>query len=218
MRLLASGGLYLCAVLASTAVALANCDPTSDPDKSDIANARAAIAANCDCEGVGSRGAYVRCAVQQANTILVNKSCAGVVKKCASKSTCRRPGFVTCCRTDTRGEIRCATKSSAARCMASRRGGGCVDTFASCCDACTATSRCAPTTTATTTTLPQCGSFPACSGPCPTDSVCLTNNSRCECFPRARPCFAGPYPTCGGLCPPPAVGCFPTNQGICRCA
>jgi hypothetical protein len=43
----------------------AACDPTTDPDKTDIANARAAVAANCSCAGATSHGAYVSCAAQQ---------------------------------------------------------------------------------------------------------------------------------------------------------
>ena len=39
--------------------------PTVEPDRSDVANARAAVAANCDCAGAASRGDYVRCAAQQ---------------------------------------------------------------------------------------------------------------------------------------------------------
>src|SRR5205809_956380 len=81
----------------------ATCDPSTDPDRSDIVNARAAVAANCDCAGALSHGAYVSCAAQQANTILSNKSCAGAVRKCASHSTCgRHLGAVTCCLTTTK--------------------------------------------------------------------------------------------------------------------
>src|SRR5512147_2349233 len=36
--------------------AQATCDPSTDPDRTDIANARAAIAANCDCAGAPSHG------------------------------------------------------------------------------------------------------------------------------------------------------------------
>ncbi len=37
----------LLALLVSTVLGHAACDPSTDPDKSDIANARAAVAANC---------------------------------------------------------------------------------------------------------------------------------------------------------------------------
>ena len=126
-------GVFL-AVLVCPVPGYATCDPTADPDKSDIANARAAVAANCDCAGATSHGAYVSCAAQQANTVLVNKSCAGSVKKCASHSTCGKPGTVTCCLTTTKG-TKCKVKKDAAHCTAKQ---GTVGTCASCCDACPA--------------------------------------------------------------------------------
>jgi hypothetical protein len=42
--------LVLALLVAMASPGLAKCDPASDPDKSDIANARAAVAANCDCD------------------------------------------------------------------------------------------------------------------------------------------------------------------------
>src|SRR5216683_1916996 len=66
-------------LLAIARVGVATCDPSTDPDKSDIANARSAVAANCDCAGALTHGAYVSCAVQQANLVLVNPSCKGAV-------------------------------------------------------------------------------------------------------------------------------------------
>src|SRR5438132_1394943 len=89
--------LALLALLMSAGPSYAKCDPTTDPDKSDIANARAAVAANCDCVGATTHGDYVSCAVQQANLVLVNPSCKGAVKKCAAHSACGKPTAVTCC-------------------------------------------------------------------------------------------------------------------------
>jgi hypothetical protein len=86
-------GSVLCAALLVPFVvtsAAAQCDPTTDPDRTDIANARAAVEANCACATAPRHGAYVRCAVQQANAVLANKSCAAAVKKCAGRSTCGR--------------------------------------------------------------------------------------------------------------------------------
>src|SRR2546428_13989477 len=106
--------------------------PTTGPDKRDIADARGAVAAKCDCAGGTSHGAYVSCAVQQANTVLVNKSCARAVKKCAAHSTCgRHPGAVTCCLTTTAG-TKCKIKRDAAHCAAKQ---GTVGGCPSCCDA-----------------------------------------------------------------------------------
>src|SRR5262249_43272081 len=119
-------------VLVSSVPGHAACDPSTDPDKTDIANVRAAVAAHCDCSAL-SHGAYVSCAAQQANTVLVNKSCAGFVKKCAAHSVCGRPaGAVTCCLTSTKGTT-CRVKPDAAHCTVKQ---GTVGTCASCCDAC----------------------------------------------------------------------------------
>jgi hypothetical protein len=113
---------------------IAACDPPSEPDRSDIANARAAVAANCDCAGATRHGEYVRCAVQQIDAVLVNRSCRGRAKACAAKSACGRPGFVTCCRTRN-DRTKCQTARSAAACEAK---GGTASTCSSCCDACPA--------------------------------------------------------------------------------
>src|SRR5690348_9803371 len=91
-------------VVVGAALGRAACDPTTDPDKTDIANARSAVAANCDCATATSHGAYVSCAAQQASLTLVNKNCAGTVRRCAAHSTCGKPaGAVTCCVTKTNG-------------------------------------------------------------------------------------------------------------------
>src|SRR5262249_16976108 len=130
------------AALALSLVALtgqrvdAKCDPTG-ADAADVAAARAAVAANCDCAGAANHGTFVSCAADQAGKTLANNSCKGVVVKCAARSTCGKPGFVTCCRTKASGVTKCSTKSSADRCKPQKGGTSCVGTFASCCDACT---------------------------------------------------------------------------------
>ena len=145
-------------VLVNPAPGRAACDPTTDPDKADIANARAAVAAKCDCAAATSHGAYVSCAAQQADTVLVNKSCAGFVKRCAAHSVCgKRAGAVTCCLTSTNGPT-CKVKLDAAHCTAKQ---GTVGSCTSCCDACPTPGNgpsCPPTTTTTTIViiLPPC--------------------------------------------------------------
>ena len=114
------------ALMTSARVGLAKCDPSVEPDRADIATARAAVAAACDCAGVATHGAYVRCAVDEANAALVNKGCAGAVKRCASRSTCGKPGFVACCRTRKTGTTSCSLKRSADRCVAPTGGSACV--------------------------------------------------------------------------------------------
>ena len=113
----------------------AKCDPSDDA--ADIALAQAA-AATCVCATFDNHGQYVSCvahAVKEAP--LANRSCGAAVKKCAARSTCGKPGFVTCCRTAATGKTKCSTKSSAERCTPPKGGSACVSTFASCCDACT---------------------------------------------------------------------------------
>ena len=183
----------LLAALTATSAA-ANCDPTAEPDKTDIANARAAVEAHCACATATSHGAYVSCAAQQANAVLVNKSCASAVKKCAGKSTCGRPGTVTCCRTTGRGRTSCSLKRSASRCAAPHGGQACVGSFASCCDACNVTGCVATTTTSTSTTSTSTTTTTL--GPiCGDDQI---NQSSEECDGTARgDCVVAPELACG---------------------
>ena len=71
-------------VLVTAAPGRASCDPTTDPDKTDIANAREAVAMNCACTVGTGHGAYVKCAVTQVDATLQNPSCRGLVKRCAA--------------------------------------------------------------------------------------------------------------------------------------
>jgi hypothetical protein len=124
------------ALLLGSSASHAKCDPTTEPDKTDIANARDAVALNCDCAGAVNHGQFVKCAGVQADATLVNKSCKGQVKRCAAKSTCGKPGFVTCCKRNAKGKVTCAPKPDASKCKAPNNGEACASTVASCCDAC----------------------------------------------------------------------------------
>jgi hypothetical protein len=101
---------------ASSAVAITRCD-REDPDGSARAAARASAEATCAASDLGcdagTHGTYVRCIGQAAKDLAdaggLPQSCKGAVKKCASKSTCGKPGAVTCCITSSKG-----TKCSAA--------------------------------------------------------------------------------------------------------
>lgn len=141
MKAMRGNGVGLVAALALSLLAFtpqrgeAKCDPAG-ADAADVAAARAAVAANCDCAGAANHGAFVSCAAEQAKG-LANKSCRGAVVSCAAKSTCGKPGFVTCCRTKASGVTKCSTKSKADRCKPPKGGSACVGTLASCCDACT---------------------------------------------------------------------------------
>jgi hypothetical protein len=127
-------------LLAATAQrSAAKCDVTG-ADAGIVAAARLAVETNCPCDSFSNHGQYVKCAADQAKTALqdTNPSCKGAVVKCAAKSTCGKPGFVTCCRTSAKGVTKCSTKSGADKCKAPKGGSACVGIFASCCDACTA--------------------------------------------------------------------------------
>src|SRR5690606_30718250 len=122
-------------VLGSSVAAWGACDPDG-ADAADIAAARAAIEAACDCEGAPNHGAYVRCARNAARAALSNKRCLGRVVQCASRSTCGRPGAVACCRTNAKGRTRASIKRNASLCRAPRNGSACVSSATSLCDAC----------------------------------------------------------------------------------
>lgn len=115
-------------------------------DTAAVAAARASAEAACAAQGKGcanapNHGVYVSCIAQQINQDpSLPTSCRGAVKKCAAKSTCGKPGFVTCCRTKTRSDgtpvTKCTIKSDASHCVAPKNGTACPGTTSSCCDAC----------------------------------------------------------------------------------
>ena len=200
------------AILTTVQRGWAGCDPSADPDRSEVANARAAVAAACDCNG--DRRTYLRCASQTAEATLVNESCTRVVRRCASHSICGRPGSVTCCRTSQSGRVSCSVKRDATRCRPPAGGSACVGAAASCCDAC-GSGTCTPTTTTSTTATtststsstqppPACGPTGpgSCGGACfdPSDSCELdTQTGACVCVP--GPCHPfGGIGSCRGTC------------------
>src|SRR5262249_31646793 len=126
-----------------------------------------------------------------------NPSCRGAVERCAAKSTCGKPGFVTCCRTSALGKTRCSVKKDAAHCTASH---GTVGTCTSCCDACSAPSgpscpRCGPSVGLTCGGT--CGSGQVCSFSWTDGCVCVSGTVACS--PSTQVCTAGACPT-GQVC------------------
>lgn len=99
------------------------------------------------CSNAKNHGQYVKCVAAQAKQAVtagtLPKECKGAVVKCAARSTCGKPGFVTCCVTKA-GTTKCGIKSSATACKAPKGGTACVGSHASCCDACTATGCASP--------------------------------------------------------------------------
>lgn len=134
---LACAGLTLGIGMLARAEARCGDDPG---DAAAVAAARAEVDATCDCAGSETHGAYVGCAAGVANARaeanLLPRNCKGRVKRCAARSTCGKPGFVTCCRTNARGKTRCSTKASTTMCVAPPGGSACVGSATSCCDAC----------------------------------------------------------------------------------
>ncbi len=114
-------------------------------DSAAVAATRAAADQACTSKGMGcstakSHGEYVSCVAHQAKAAVkagtLPKQCKGTVVKCAAKSTCGKPGFVTCCRTTKQGNPACAITPRAARCTAPKHGAACVGSVPSCCDVC----------------------------------------------------------------------------------
>jgi len=146
MRALLSGLLAIAALCANPGLAFGGCGDNPG-DAEAVAAARDQVATDCDCAGAVSHGAYVSCAAGVANARakadpqLLPTYCKGAVKRCAARSTCGKPGFVTCCRTSSAGTTKCSTKRDSAHCIAPAGGDACTGdpAFSSCCDACTGT-------------------------------------------------------------------------------
>ena len=183
-------------------------------DAQAIADARAQVGMDCDCAGAASHGSYVRCARGVATVRitqgLLPRACKGVVARCAARSTCGKPGFVTCCRTKANGQTKCAVKRNGASCLPPGGGTACVGNFSSCCDACDAggcvglpTTTSTSSTTSTTSGTPCGDAFPTCDGACPPGEYCWAQefpNFGCQCVPvGSTPCIGSNQ--CGGTCP-----------------
>lgn len=119
---------------------------------------QAAIAAKCSCPDAGNHGQYVSCVARVvrdlSNEGAIPVNCRGKVTRCAAKSTCGKPGFVTCriptdacdlatltcvenpsltCATGLDCGSKCKVRSSEESCLAR---GGTVSTETSCCASC----------------------------------------------------------------------------------
>ena len=131
------------------------CGKQSD-DADQVAAVRAEASEQCDCEGASRHDKYMQCVEKVAKAAAkdgsLREECKGNVMRCASMSTCGRPGFVTCCRTDEHGHTMCQIKHGEQDCKAPHGGSACVGSQSSCCDACAANGSCVPGETTTTTT------------------------------------------------------------------
>lgn len=143
--------LGFAAVVAASSAAPDACEPAR-------CAAQAAIAQDCPCDAAATHGRHVSCVAHvvkrlvAAGTVPVN--CKGKVVRCAAKSTCGKPGFVTCyiptdtcnlttgtctsnpalpCLVDADCGTRCKTKSAPEICV---QAGGAVGAPGSCCASC----------------------------------------------------------------------------------
>jgi hypothetical protein len=208
--------LALLIVLLRASGAAGSCDPSTDPDRADIANTRAAVAAGCDCASAPSHRDYVKCAATIAAGALVNADCQQAVRACAKRSTCGREGAVSCCRTTAKAVTKCSIKRDAGSCRAPSGGMACLGSGSSCCDACL--SGCPVSTTTTTVFTVRCSSFDCSGFSCPPGEMGVILRSQCGCAP--APGCGGSGGVCGGNCPVdvPTEGChFDTFNGCCLC-
>src|SRR5262249_2146370 len=153
-------------------------------------------------------------AVATADATLQNPSCRGAVKRCAAKSTCGRPGSVTCIRTDTGGRTKCQVKRDPGLCIAPSGGTACVGAGTSCCDA-------SSTGWGPPASWGGAG-YQTGGGTCPAGQVCGRRGGAdaCTCNP-ADQCQSFGL-ACGGTCPAGQVcgqvgsayvcGCHPAEQ------
>jgi hypothetical protein len=218
----------LLVVSMSAGMALARCG--DDPgDASAVADARAQVEADCPCAAAETHRAYARCAgVVLAASVeqgLLPRQCKSTAKRCASRSVCGRPGYVTCCR-DRNGVSKCNAMRDVGRCTAR---GGTPKTCPSCCDACTMECVTTTSTSTTTTTIIPCGETtgaPYCYGDCPPAApVCayLGPSGGCQCVAGSTPCNDTTAPACDGTCPAGEMcvfggfdcGCVPVGTTPC---
>ena len=112
--------------------------------------------ASCNCATADNHGRYVSCVTHVIRQLvgegLVPVNCKGKLVRCAARSVCGKPGFVTCnipvstcvsgfcandtahaCLTDFDCGTRCKTKSSDVRCT---EAGGAVGASPTCCSSC----------------------------------------------------------------------------------
>ncbi len=195
------------AIVGSASLALARCgDDPADHNK--VKAVRAQMDMDCDCSTATSHGDYVNCAKTSVNTAVSNgqlpNSCRNTVVNAARKSTCGRPGAVTCCRTNQTHRTSCSVSSAADRCRAPSGGQACVGLLASCADSCVAggcvtfTPTPAPTPTPPAFCQPV---VPAPGGLVEVPMTLLAGSTDCggaALTPPAAPPFAGEVDDAGG--------------------
>src|SRR5262249_52945472 len=87
---------------------------TNPGDPAAVADVRSLVEQQCDCATAVNRRVYLRCVAAVLDLAVtqnrLSTGCTAAVKKCATKSTCGRPGAVACCRTKANGQTKCSVK------------------------------------------------------------------------------------------------------------
>ena len=154
--------LMVVAVLLLARIALADPPPRCDIVPAGVCptDVGAALAACCDCSTARNHGQHVRCVAHAVNTLrkagCLDREARRSLKRCAARSTCGKPGFVTCCRAKpgvcvdgfcarTEPPLACLTDvecPAISHCSIKRDAAACTlvagtaGESASCCDAC----------------------------------------------------------------------------------
>ncbi len=135
----ACGAFVLGALLATPRLADARpCESASD--RAAVLDTTTAIQAQCECASAATHRDFIICAErvakQRKQANLLPPECINEANRCAKRSTCGRPGWVTCCRTNQRGRTHCYVKDDASKCKAPPNGSAKIGTCPSCCQAC----------------------------------------------------------------------------------
>jgi hypothetical protein len=119
----------------------AQCTSAKCTDVDAVANARAVVAAACDCNGAKNHGQYVRCAKQVLKSAIaggtLQRQCKGAVMKCEAHSTCGKKSNI-CCVTSSKGKV----KALAVKGTTCPSSGNLCDHPGSLADACTSEGAC----------------------------------------------------------------------------
>ncbi|HXJ32944.1 MAG TPA: hypothetical protein VMS22_02810 [Candidatus Eisenbacteria bacterium] len=184
-------GLLLASLLAlAPRPSAASSSCSSSADLAALAEVKSLVTQQCDCASAMTPHTYLRCAMAVAGVAVaqgrLSSGCLSTLRKCASQSTCGRPGAVACCRTTLSGRKKCSIKRDAILCRAPKGGTACVSEVASCCEACDPNGGCSGTTTSTTSTTSTTTSTSPATLPPPTTTTTTS----------ATPTTA-PGPVCG---------------------
>ena len=106
-------------------------------DPAELTAIHDSVMGSCPCDTAVNHGQFVSCASRVVFNAIkggtLSRECRHAVRRGVAKSSCGRPGFVTCCRSGVPAGAACTVKHDAAGCAAA---GGCVGATSTCVDAC----------------------------------------------------------------------------------